>query len=201
MASGEQAFANHFQNIGTQSQKTKGIGHSRTGFAYLLGGILLGQAVFLHQGLVTQGFFHGVQVLALEIFNQCQLHGLFIIGFDDHSRNLPQVCQSCGTPAAFTGDDLVITAGGFPDGQGLDHTVDPDGFRQGGQFLFVKVLTGLVGVGFYLVNGKHLVGALFNGFFGKVAKQRTQTFAKAFLYCHCVSSFYSFFLISSAIAL
>ena len=73
-----------FQHGRGQSQQPQGIGHGGTGFSHPSGGFLLGQAVFLNQRLVAQGFFHRVQVLALQILNQGQLHGLLVVGLYNH---------------------------------------------------------------------------------------------------------------------
>lgn len=58
-----------------QRQQTQGICHCRTGFAHPLGNLLLGISMLLHQFLIAHGFFHGIEVTALEVFNECHFHG------------------------------------------------------------------------------------------------------------------------------
>lgn len=57
-------------------------------------------------------------------------------------------------PAALAGNDLVIAGGQTADRQGLDDTVDADGFGQIGQRLLVKALPGLVQPRLHLGNGQ-----------------------------------------------
>ena len=102
-----------------QSQQPHGVGDSGAGFSHLPGHFLLGQAEFLHQGLVALGLLHGIQILPLEIFDQTQLHGLAVVGLDDDDRDLVQTCLPGGPPAALAGDDLIIPGGLSPDIDGL----------------------------------------------------------------------------------
>ena len=62
----------------------------------------------LHQALITFGFFDRVQVLPLQIFDQCQLHDLVFLSLKHHRRNVFQTCLTCCTPAALTCNDLVV---------------------------------------------------------------------------------------------
>ena len=130
MTGGERSLPEHFQDFLGQCQKPQGIGNGGTGLPYPLGCIILGQTVLLHQGVIAQGFFHRVQILTLEVFNQRQLLDLPVVCFHDDGGNLAEICNSGCPPAPFTGDDLVVACGHFPDGQGLDHTMLCDGICQ-----------------------------------------------------------------------
>ena len=139
-----------------------------------LGGFLLGQAEFVHQGLVAQGLFHAVQVLALQVLYQGQLLGLPVVGLDDHCGDLAEPRHPAGPPAPLSGDNLVVALAGFPDGKGLDNPVDADGVRQCGQLLFVKVLSGLLRVGLHPVQGQHFQCAVLRGGLGEVSQKGPQ---------------------------
>ena len=113
-----------------KAQQTQGVGHGGTGTAHAAGGLLLGQTVALHQRLVALGLLDGVQVLALQVFDQRQLGGELFVGLDDADGNLLQTRQPGGAPAALAGDDLIIAVVDLPDRDGLDQPVLPDGFGQ-----------------------------------------------------------------------
>ena len=57
---GKGALSDCFQTLGTQIQQTQHVGYHGAGFANSCGSFLLGQAVLVHQGLIAQGFFHGI---------------------------------------------------------------------------------------------------------------------------------------------
>ena len=183
MTGGDGTAAEHFQNLVTETQQTQGVCYGGTGLAHLSGGLFLGHVIVVDQSLISQGFFHRVQILTLQVFNQGQLRGFFVIRFDDDNRNFGQSRNSGGTPPALAGDDLIITAGQLPYRQRLDDAVDSDGICQGLEFFFVKILTGLFRVGFYLVQGNQTVAVLFLGFLRKVTQQCAQAFAQTFIRC------------------
>ena len=135
---------------GGKGKQPQGVGHGGAGFAHLLGHLLLRQAVLLHEHTVASGFFHGVQVLPLEVFDQAQLHDLAVVRLDNDDRDLAEARQLGGPPAPFPGNDLIITGGEAAHGQRLDHPVLPDGIGQVGQRLVVKAFPGLFEPGLHL---------------------------------------------------
>ena len=52
--------------------------------------------------------FHRVQILALKVFHQCQLHRLFVGHILDDDGGLGQARHPACTPAALTCNDLVV---------------------------------------------------------------------------------------------
>ena len=65
----------------------------------------------------------------------------------------------------------------------------PNGFRQGFQLLLVKILPGLIRVGFHPVQGQQPVGAFFPLRLHVVPQQCPQALAKSFLRCHFVTPY------------
>ena len=174
---GQLALPDALLHLGTQPQQPQSVRHSGAGLPYPAGGFLLGQAVFVHQRLIPQRFFQGIQILTLQILDQRQLHGLLVVGLDDYRGYVAQVRHPGGTPAPLTGNDLIVAVGHFPHRQGLNDAVNGDGIRQRLQFFLVEVLPGLIGVGFYLVDRQQLVCAFFKRLFGEIPQKRTQTLA------------------------
>ena len=129
-----------------QGQQTQRIRHGGTRDAHPLGGLLLGQTQLLGQTAVAFGLFHWVQVLSLQVFNERQRVGGLLVHVQHDGRDLVEACQTAGTPAAFTGDNL-ISIPCFPQGNGGNNAVFPDALGQILQRRRVKILSGLPGVG------------------------------------------------------
>ena len=197
MSGGQDAFGQQCAHRGGQVQQPQDVGHVGAAFAHPLGGFLLSQAVVLHQGFVSFCFFNGIEILALQVFNHGQLHGLAVVGFDDEHRHLAEAGHPSGSPAAFAGDDLIITRGQFAHCQRLQNAVPADGIRQILQGCFVKLFAGLFAVGLHLGDGQHSNAAAFGGGGGgeggSVAQEGAQAFAQAFLHgpCHRNAPFHA----------
>ena len=147
----QQAFPELVQNRLAQTQQPQSVGHGGPGFSHPGRRLFLGHAVFPDQRIVAHGFFHRVQVGALEIFDEGQLHGLFVVRLYYHHRHLCQLCQAGCPPTALAGDDLVVAVGHFPYSQGLNDAMGPDGLGQFFQLFRVKVPPGLIRIGLNFV--------------------------------------------------
>ena len=150
-----------FQHRLAQRQQPQSIGHGGAGFSNPFRGFLLRHAIPIDQCVIALCLFNRVQILPLQIFNQGQLHGLPVVRLHNDDGDLIQFRQTGGPPAALTGDDLIVPIGHFPDGQGLDDTVLPDGFRQRFQLFIVKIPPGLVGIWFDFMQGEHFQSVFF----------------------------------------
>ena len=76
------------------------------------------------------------------------------VAVHDDGGNFRKARQAGGPPASLSSDDLVIARGQFSDGQRLDDSVLPDGFRQLGQSGLVEDFSGLGGAAFHLGDGQ-----------------------------------------------
>ena len=89
----------------------------------------------------------GVEVLALQVFNQRQRGGLLVGHILDDDRHLVQPGHARGTPAALARNDDVPRADLFgPHRNGLQKPVFGDAVGQLVQRVVVKPLAGLLGV-------------------------------------------------------
>ena len=154
MAGGEGALLHEGQHLVGQGQQAQGVGDSGAALAHLLGHLLLGETVLLHQGAVAPGLLGGVQVLPLEVFDQAQLHHLPVVRLDDNGGDLLEPGGLGRPPPALAGDNLVVAAGQAADGEGLNDAVDPDGFRQVVQRPPFKPLPGLIQPRLHLGDGQ-----------------------------------------------
>jgi len=98
----------------------------------------------INQAFQSCCFFDGVQVLTLDILNQCH-------GYSDLVRNVANQRwyflhpgQLRSSPAAFTGDQLVLVNPRCANHHGLDDTLLTYGLRQFFEFCHIKHRTWLV---------------------------------------------------------
>ena len=130
MAHAQRPKAQLLQNRGGQVQKAQAVGQAGTLFAQLFGRLFLGEAAFVHQLAVTHGLFHRVQILALQVFNQGQFHGLLVAHVPDDHRHLGQTRHAGSTPAALArNDDIPGPQRLRPHRNGLQQAVFGDGSR------------------------------------------------------------------------
>ena len=87
-----------------------------------LGDVLLLEAKFFREPGKGVGFFDGVKVFALKVFDQGKFEDFLVGGFADDDRGFQEADSLGGPPAAFAGDQLEVIAALACD-QGLDNAV------------------------------------------------------------------------------
>ena len=113
---------------------------------------VLREAVFLHERLVPSGLLERVQVLALQVFNERELHDLAFGKIAHHGGHFLHAGHAGGAPAPFPGHDLVAAADQRPHQQRLQHAVLGNGLGQLGEGSVVEVLARLRAVRLNLVD-------------------------------------------------
>ena len=193
MARGEPALLHQLPHGRGEGQQAQCVGHGAAGLAYAPGGLLLGEAVAVHQRLEAGGFLHGVQVLPLEVLHHGQLSGLAVIGLHHQDGDFGETCQTRRPPAALACDDLIVAALQTADREGLQDAVLPDGLRQLLQRVGIKCLAGLGRTVLHLGDG-HRQDAAALGLQHVVPQQGAQAPAQAggFFRCHEKAPFLSF---------
>ena len=101
----------------------------------------------LDQVLVGECNLDGIEVFALNVFDQRHLHHVLVVGRAHISRNREQARHLRGAPTSFTGDDLIGAIVHFAERDGLDHPDLSDALGQFFERLRVKLSAGLVGIG------------------------------------------------------
>jgi len=106
------------------------------------------------------GFIGGVEVFALDVFNQREFEFGLSVGDDiaHDARHFGQARELCGAQAALAGDQRIgVMRGGFSGVLAHDERLDDAVlFDRGGQFIEAivdKRLAGLVGVGDDVADG------------------------------------------------
>jgi hypothetical protein len=97
------------------------------------------------------GYLDGIEVLALDVFNQGDFKEAVVMDVSDDDGHLLQPGEAGGPPTALTGNEMVLFAD-LPDDEGLD---DPIGLDRSGQLLEASRVedgAGLIGVRLDLVN-------------------------------------------------
>ena len=119
-------------------------------------------AEFLHQLAVTSGFFHRVQVGALDVLDNRDLENLGVIEVAQKNRNLVKFGNLRGPPAAFARNDLelALLAGGRAHDQRLNDALFIDRRREILERVLVETAARLIGVGMDLFDGNKAVGGL-----------------------------------------
>ena len=145
---GDMSVADGDLHLGGQLQQSQEIGHGTAALANLVAHFLLGHVTFVDEALVGDGHLNGVQVLAMDVFDEGQFKHLLIVSHADEHRNLGQTCHFGGPQSALAGNELVFVVAEFPDRNRLDHTLFLDGLCQLFQGCFVEFRSGLEGVGF-----------------------------------------------------
>ena len=123
MARGQPAVLHRLAHALVQREQAHGVGDGGARLADRRGGVLLRHVIGLNERFVTLGLFDGVQVLALKVFHQRQLHGLLIRNIPHDDGCLGQARHPAGTPTALTGHDEIAVHPVGPHRDGLQQTV------------------------------------------------------------------------------
>ena len=129
MADGEASLAQPGLDFGRELQEAQGVGDDDAALADLGGGLLLSQVELLGQLGVAPGFLDGVEVFALEVFDEGQFQHGAVIRLADDGGDLGQAEHLGGAPAAFAGDQLEMILPGADD-ERLDDALFLDGVGQ-----------------------------------------------------------------------
>ena len=106
------------------------------------GHLLLGHVELAGEPLEGAGLLHGVEVGALQIFDDGDLHRLLVRDLAQDGGDGGLAGQLRGAPAALAGDELEAAVGQRPHQDRLHDSVGGDGGSQLGQLLFVQLRSG-----------------------------------------------------------
>ena len=150
------ALLNGHLHLCRKFEQTQIIGNSGTLLPHFFGQCVLRKAILFEQVLVSQGNLYGIEVLALYILHEGHLHHFLIIGSPDVCGHSFQSGHLAGSPAPFSGNNLIRPIVHLPQGDGLYDTNLTYAFGKFLHCLGIKFPTGLVGVGLNVCQG-HLV--------------------------------------------
>ncbi len=145
VAHGEFSLPHHLLDVFGQFQESHVIGEGGAVFPDAFGGLLLGELEACGVASVGFGAFDGVQIAAVDIFDECPLEHVLFFGAADDGGDGFESGELGGFAAAFAGDDLIPFSGGADEDR-LDQAIGPDGVGEFLEFLGIPVDAGLMGV-------------------------------------------------------
>jgi hypothetical protein len=169
-----------------QIQKPHGIGYRGAALADTLGDLILRQAEITVEPCVGPRLFDGIQVFALEVFNQREFEHLSVARLADDGGGLRDPKFTRGAPPSLSRNDLVLVVDPAND-ERLDDAALANAFDKLLQVLASKFLPWLKRAGRYLVKRQRL-NALAEflkgcGSGNASVNQRAESFAKCG-FCH-----------------
>ena len=147
VARGELALPHERDDFRRKRQKAQRVGDGGAGFAETVREFLLREVVLVHELLHRVRRFDGVEVLALQIFDEAYFADLALRVVLDDGGDAFEPRHLSGAVTAFTRDDHVAAVGVRIDDDGADDAVLADGACKVVQSAFVEELTRLIGVG------------------------------------------------------
>ena len=145
--------AYHVDDFLRQRQQAQQIRHRRAGLRQPLCHGLLGVAALLHQALNAHGGFDGVEVLALDVLDQCDLHLGHHIHLADDAGHSVQTGLPGRAPAAFAGNDAISATLHRRHQDGLQNALLLNGLGQLGNGLIRENMAGLIRIGVDITDG------------------------------------------------
>ena len=186
MPDGNSSLLEERLRSGVQVEKPYGVRDRRSALANAFGDLILGETEIAMEPFVRAGLLDGIQIFALEVFDQSELENLAIAGCANDRRRLDKLELASGAPAAFTGNKFVLVAY-LPDDERLDNAAFPNALDKFLEMLAAKLLSWLERARCNLIQrqGLDALAKLFPGCGSGNASvnQRAESFAKCG-FCH-----------------
>ena len=103
----------------------------------------MGEAEVFDELLIGGRLLQGVEVLAVEVLDQCLFQGPGVVGHPNQGWNGLQARPACRPPPTLARDELEVPLAELSHQHGLEDADLPDAGGQRSQALFVEVLSGL----------------------------------------------------------
>ena len=152
MAHFQVAVLEQLLDVGFQAHQAQQVGHHGAGFTHRVSHLLVGKTEFFLQAAQGDGLFHGIEVFPLDVLDQRHGDGGFVGHLADYRRDGVQLGHLGGTPAAFTGNDLVALFAERAHHDGLHDPLGTDGLGQLFQGIRGHVTARLVTTAFHAVH-------------------------------------------------
>src|SRR6185437_5703355 len=107
MTGGQLSVANQGANGFRQGQESQCVRDMAAAFADFLRHLLLREFEPLHEFVIGGGFFNGVEICALNIFDDGDFERLGVVHVAYDDRHLVELRHLRGAPAPFAGDDFI----------------------------------------------------------------------------------------------
>jgi len=141
--------------VGVEGEEAQGVGDRCARLADAARDFFLREAEIFLEALVGGGFFDGVEVLALEVFDECEFEDFAVGGRADDGWCFFEGELEGGAPATFAGDKLEGVAD-FANDEGLNDAFFADAFDEFLELVGAEFLAWLERTWYDLADGEHL---------------------------------------------
>ena len=186
VAHGKQILRKPGLNLGVEFEESQGIGDTGAAAPDTLRDVFLAKIEFRGQTRKSLGFVDGVEVGALEVFDESEFEHVAIGGLTDNNGSFGQAGSLRGPPAAFTGDQFKFRPN-FANDEWLNDTAFFNGVGQFLERFFLEFAARLKRAGNQAANRNHFHAfsiaddRSWRGDFG--GNQGSETFAEC-EFCH-----------------
>jgi hypothetical protein len=158
VADGHAPLCDEELHVAMQIEQAHRVGDTGSGLADTRGDFVLLERKFLGEADVACGFFHRVEILALEVLDECHFQNITIGGLALDDRHSGESEFAGGTPTSFTSDEFELTIHSAHD-ERLDDAVLTDRLHQIIKWRFTELKARLQGAGNHLIE-RHVAHAL-----------------------------------------
>ena len=93
------------EHFGRQCEEAQGVGNGGAVFAYVLGNFFLREKTLVYEHAIGFGFFDGVEIFPLDVFNQREFHHFLVCSHIHNNRRYDrEFGLTCGAEATFACD-------------------------------------------------------------------------------------------------
>ena len=133
-------------NAGREFQEAKVVGDGGTVLAHFFAELVLGEVVSFDKVLIGEGHFYRVEVLALDVLDECHFQHVFVVNRSDVGWNGDEADSLACPPTPFTSDDGVGSVAHVTKCDGLHEADLADGVGKFLQRVVVELSSRLVGI-------------------------------------------------------
>ena len=134
MSHGDMSVADGDLHFGGQFEQAQEVGDGAAALADLVAKLFLGQVALVDETLVGDGHLYGIEVFAMDVFDERQFKHLLVVGDADKHRNGLHAGELGGSQTAFSGDKLI-----FVEDTKLEKISNlKDNLKEGGRYVKIK---------------------------------------------------------------
>lgn len=172
------AFGDFFAQDATldpfgEFEEAEGVGDRGAGFADSLGNGFLAEVELFDESLVSDGAFHGGDVLALDVFDNSDFERCLTGGGADDDGDGFEPGDFGGAEASLSGDEFKLVIAEGADDEGLEDAKFADGDGEFFELFLVELGSRLARVG---ADGRY--GKFVGGFFGLFTEELGESFSE-----------------------
>ena len=127
-------------------EQTKRVSNRGTTLGHHLRDLGLRHVATFHKTTIPIRFLNGVQIRALDVFDERELERVIVVSLFDANGNLLKACHLACLPTTLASDNLIRVRACFPHKNWLQETVSLDRGRKLLKFFLLELSSRLIGV-------------------------------------------------------